>query len=521
MTPSFDDFLQRFTALQPDDQAAVARDAHAGTAALKWAPNPGPQTLAYLCEADELFYGGSAGGGKSDLLIGLALNDHLDSLILRRVNDDAKDLAKRAREIAGSDHGYNGVDKILRMEGRQVRFSGCQHEDDKERFKGRAKDFYGFDEIGDFTKSQYKFITTWNRSTKDGQRCRVVCAGNPPTRPEGLWVLQYWGAWLDPKHSRPAKPGELRWYIRGKDDEDVEVDGRGPHVVAWQPKPVFAKSRTFIPAKLEDNPDLVKTNYAATLDDLPAELRSAYRDGNFQAELKDDHFQLIPTAWIKQAMERWKPDGFTGLAMTAMAVDPAGGGADAAEIAVRYGGWYAPLITIKGPETADGSMMAGRVVGHRRDSCPVIVDSGGGYGGAIAQRLKDNSINAVAFNGANSSTAKTRDRSNIGFFNRRAEIYWRLREELNPDQEGGSVIAFPPDDELKADLAAVHFDLTPRGYKLESKDDIRTRIGRSPGKGDAVAMALSEGNAAIKRSYANGSLPKVKVGHPSVKSRRR
>ena len=52
----------------------------------------------------------------------------------------------------------------------------------------------------------------------------ALCAGNPPTRPEGLWILQYWAAWLDPLHPNPARPGELRWYIRGAADEDIEVD---------------------------------------------------------------------------------------------------------------------------------------------------------------------------------------------------------------------------------------------------------------------------------------------------------
>jgi hypothetical protein len=37
--------------------------------------------------------------------------------------------------------------------------------------------------ITDFTESQYRFITGWNRSTDKGQRCRVVATGNPPTRP--------------------------------------------------------------------------------------------------------------------------------------------------------------------------------------------------------------------------------------------------------------------------------------------------------------------------------------------------
>lgn len=93
-------------------------------------PNPGPQTDAFFSEADETFYGGQAGGGKTDLLIGLSLTAHSNSLILRRVNDDAKDLAKRARSVAGTGHGFNGQDKILTLGDRSVKFGGCQFEDD-------------------------------------------------------------------------------------------------------------------------------------------------------------------------------------------------------------------------------------------------------------------------------------------------------------------------------------------------------------------------------------------------------
>jgi hypothetical protein len=49
---------------------------------MAWVPNPGPQTQAFLCEADELFYGGEAGAGKTDLGIGLALTEHKRSLLL-------------------------------------------------------------------------------------------------------------------------------------------------------------------------------------------------------------------------------------------------------------------------------------------------------------------------------------------------------------------------------------------------------------------------------------------------------
>ena len=57
------------------------------------------------------------------------------------------------------------------------------------------------------------------------------------------------------------------------------------------------------------------------------------------------------------------------------------------------------------------------------------------------------------------------------FANKRAEAWWRFREALDPDQEGGSVIALPPDPQLRADLAAPVYEVGPRGILIESKDD--------------------------------------------------
>jgi hypothetical protein len=44
---------------------------------LPWTLNPGPQTDAYTSEADELYFGGRAGGGKTALLLILAATQHL------------------------------------------------------------------------------------------------------------------------------------------------------------------------------------------------------------------------------------------------------------------------------------------------------------------------------------------------------------------------------------------------------------------------------------------------------------
>jgi hypothetical protein len=375
-----------------------------------------------------------------------------------------------------------------------------------------------FDEIADFTETQYRFIIGWNRSSKKGQRCRVIAAGNPPTRPEGLWVAKYWAAWLDPLHPNPAQPGELRWYTT-IDGKDKEVDGRGPHDIG-EGKPVLARSRTFIRSHLEDNPDLEETGYDAVRAALPEKLRLAYRDGRFDAALDDDNNQVIPTSWIVAAQERWTPDGNKDAEMTAMGLDPAGGGEDAAVLSPRYGGWYAPLLEIKGADTADGSAMAGLVVRHRKAGCPIVVDIGGGYAGAVIERFKDNGIDYHRYDGRSSSSGSASG-TGLRFSNKRAEAHWRFREALDPDQEGGSIICLPPDPELRADLAAVHYELGNRGIQLEEKAKIKARIGRSPNKGDAAIMAFSEGEKASRRRHNSiRRRPKVILGYQNSKRRR-
>jgi hypothetical protein len=299
------------------------------------------------------------------------------------------------------------------------------------------------------------------------------------------------------------------------------VVDRGPHMVDGEN--VLARSRTYIPARLEDNPDLRCTGYAAVLAGLPEELRRAYRDGNFAAGLKDGDFQVIPTAWIEAAQRRWRADAGRGIAMTAIGLDVAQGGADYTVLAARHGGWYAPLVRKPGHETRDGSAVAAEVVALRRDRCAVVVDVDGGWGGDTVSRLKDNGIPVVGFKGAGVSHAKTRDRQ-LGFYNKRAEAWWRMREELDPNQAGGSVLALPPDASVKADLAAARWELTARGIKIEDKNQIRKRLGRSPDEGDANVMCLSEGARAaaaeLRRRQREARPEHANVGYPHLKERR-
>jgi hypothetical protein len=531
-TQLLDQILTRFQSLPPKEREAVARDAHAATADMVWVPNPGPQTEAYFCEADELFYGGQAGGGKSALAVGLAVTAHERSLILRRINKDAKKLAEAellGNVLGGSREGWNGSDLIYRDGKRAIEFGGCELEADKQRYKGDPHDLIVFDEVTDFLESQYVFITIWNRTTTDGQRCRVVATGNPPTSASGLWVIKRWAPWLDPTHPKPAKPGELRWYLSLDDGKEIEVDGPGPHPIG--DRMVRARSRTFIPARLSDNPDLARDGeYERVLDALPKELRDAYRDGKFSAALKDGEWQAIPTSWVKAAQSRWTENPPQGIPMCAIGVDVAQGGEDETVLAPRHDSWFAPLISVPGSKTPLASDVSGLIVKHRRGNAMVIVDLGGGYGGGVYEHLLNNTIPVKGHKGSQGSTARTKDRQ-LGFFNKRAEVWWKFREALDPDQEGGSHIALPDDPALVADLCAPTFSVTPQGIKIEPKDQLVKRLGRSPDKGDAVVMSWSAG-AKMATDFQNwqgemggssGSRPlqtTANMGHASARRRR-
>lgn len=512
-----EEILQRLDALPDDKQQEIKELALSATADMKWVPNPGPQTEAYFSEADELYYGGQAGGGKSDLILGLAENVHEKSLIMRKYLDDARGLADRFIEIRGDTRGWNGQLLKFKDGPKVIDFGGCQHEKDKQRFKGKPHDLIGFDEIPDFPYSVFTFIKTWNRSAT-GRRCRIVCAGNPPTEAEGLWVIEYWAPWLDPEHPNPAKPGELRWFITDSNDLSVEVEGPGEYELEGEV--LIARSRTFIRSTLEDNPDLAETDYDAVLSGLPAELRSAYRHGEFKTTLRDNPRQVIPAAWVKAAQDRWTDMPPKGVPMCAIGVDVAEGGDDNNVLAPRYDGWYDKLTKIPGKETPLGTDLLGPIMKVRRNNATVIVDVGGGYGGTTYSKLVENHIPTTAHKGSRGSKAKSKDHL-YQFANKRAEVYWRFREALDPDQPGGSRIALPPDSRLFSDLCAPLYSIKRMTVHLETKEELVKRLGRSPDDGDAVVNAWSDGDK-IENSYQqwqtrSNKRPKVVMGHQSAR----
>lgn len=534
-----DEILERVQAMPAKERAELQAVATKFVAAntMKWVPSPGPQTDAYLSLADILLYGGAAGSGKTDILLGLAFNSHERSLLMRREYTDLGALTERAIKINLTKDGFNGSapPKLATKDGRRIDFGAAKNIGDEEAWQGQPHDFIGFDEGAHFAETQIRFLMTWNRSTKPGQRCRVVIATNPPVNSVGLWLVEFFAPWLDPRHPKPASPGELRWYVTDEYGKDLECDGPGYVVVGG--KQVRPLSRTFIPGSVDDNPFLAETDYKARLDSLPEPYRSAFRDGNFMLGLQDDLKQVIPTDWVRQAQARWTPTPPHGIPMCAIGVDVARGGSDDTVLAPRHDAWFAPLVRVPGVKTPLGSDVAGLVISTRHDSAMVIIDMGGGYGGAPYEHLANNGFGEdilQTYNGANATTIRTKD-NKLGFTNMRSAAIWRFRELLDPDQPGGSPCALPDDPRLVADLTAARFEITSRGIKVESKEDVCDRLKRSTDAGDSVIMSWTAGPKMATHGpqwLAGGAggagapigyrhVPKVNMGHMAARRMQR
>jgi hypothetical protein len=451
-----------------------------------WVPQQGPQTKALQSEADVLFYGGSAGGGKTDLLIGLAFMHHQNSLIMRREGTQFRGIVRRVTEMLGSRDGYTASpSKQWRYEDKLIEFGSCPHLGDEQDHQGIPHDLLGFDEITHFLESQFRFLSTWLRSVTPGQRCRVVATGNPPTDSDGSWVREYWGPWLDPLCPIQAEPGDLLWYVTHPETgEDTMVEDDEPMLLGGEL--VRPLSRTFIPSSVDDNMFLLTTGYKTQLQSLPEPLRSQMLHGDFSAGLEDNAWQVIPSAAVHAAMKRWKrPDILPK--MTAMGVDVARGGRDSTVLSRRHTDWYDELLKFPGVSTPNGQSVVALIIQYQHDKAAVAIDSIG-VGSSVVDHMQDNRANVVPINGSARSEALDAT-GQFGFVNLRTQLYWQFREALTDPQRR---VALPQDQALLSDLCSARYTVVGGKIKVESKDEIIKRLGRSPDDGDAVIYASAE-----------------------------
>ncbi len=216
-----------------------------------WTPQP--KQIAFLERPEyEAFYGGAAGGGKSDSLLMEALRQvhipHYKGLILRKTYPELSELIAKSRKYyskAFPAARYNDSKHLWTFpSGAQIYFGSLHHTADKLKYQGKAFDFIGFDELTHFTWEEYSYLFSRNRPSGAGTRVYIRATGNPGGIGHG-WVKQ--------RFITAAPPNTTIW-------EEMQVqEGDKTRTIR--------RDRIFIPATVFDNQALLdnEPNYLGSL----------------------------------------------------------------------------------------------------------------------------------------------------------------------------------------------------------------------------------------------------------------
>jgi hypothetical protein len=218
-----------------------------------------------------------------------------------------------------------------------------------------------------------------------------------------------------------------------------------------------------------------------------------------------DEFSVIPLGWIYRAQERWSrwkeenngtPDYSDRHIVGA---DIARFGRDKTVFAHRYGDVCTEINVMPKVDTQQTADLLMGKLNQARDLGVVDVN---GVGAGVFDKARRGRYHMLPFNGGSRTHLKDAS-GQQEFYNLRAASLWRLRELLDPSR--GSTICLPPDDQLATDLSAPRWSVVSGGKILiESKEDIKKRIGRSPDRGDAVALAFWASSGSIALDSSSG-----------------
>lgn len=247
----------------------------------EWKPQP-RQEEALLVSPDDAFevlYGGARGGGKTDA--GQAWltydneNPKLRELVVRRNADDLRDWIDRARSFyAGMGEVVGSPAEVRFNSGAVVRTGHLKDENAYTKYQGHEYQRQLIEELTHIpSELHYLKLIASCRSTVPGLKPQVMANCNPDG-PGFLWVKKRWGI-----EGTPTKP-------------------------IWTTDAVTGLKRVFIPARVDDNPTLMKNdpNYIKMLQGLPDGIRESWLHGSWADP-------IIPGAYYAQALLQARTEG--------------------------------------------------------------------------------------------------------------------------------------------------------------------------------------------------------------------
>lgn len=202
---------------------------------------------------------------------------------------------------------------------------------------------------------------------------------------------------------------------------------------------------------------------------------------------------LIPIEWLELAHDRWKnlkAENFVSRKYARVGIDVAGMGRDSSCFVPRYGN-YVPEIKIhQSGGKADHMKVAGVAVQWLCEkNAKVMIDTIGEGAGVYSRLLELGYDNAYSCKFSEGTKGLHDITGQYEFANMRAYCYWAVRDWLNP--KNGFHPALPPCDELDAELTEVHWSFQSSGsIIIEPKDNIKSRLKRSPDRSDALASTF-------------------------------
>ncbi len=231
---------------------------------------------------------------------------------------------------------------------------------------------------------------------------------------------------------------------------------------------------------------------------------------------------VIPLPWVEQAIVRWEDWNSKGrptnVGRTIVSADIARMGEDDTCIAVRAGDCIEDIYAFshsttmqtaevllnqrEKPDKVTGETI--RIPHWERTPHMMYVIDAIGVGAGVVDYLRyffdDVQMNPYLPNVMDfvSSRSSTQGWDGVIFENQRAASWWGFRKLLDPTpsklRPGPPTIMLPPNEQMIADLTTPKWEISRAGdppkIKIELKEDIRRRLGRSPDIADAVIMAF-------------------------------